>query len=238
MPRAYRALTVTIALVLGAGFLLLPDAGFADPPHWAKAKGHRKKHSDSEKHRYDTHHRRKHHDDQDDREDAEEGEVGYWDDPGEGSTYPAPSFRAPWPGYIGDNRLPVFRNGVCIPRPSAADAGAALGQGLASQVTGGNTASAVLGGILGAALGSQIDGGTRAADEDCTYQVLEGAADRQRIAWDADAATRYQVTPVRSFNRNGLACRELVTQRVQGGRIRESHRTACRDRDGRWQIVD
>ena len=52
------------------------------------------------------------------------------------------------------------------------------------QVTGGNATSAALGGVLGAVLGSQFGGGASAADEDCTYQVLEGAADRERIAWE------------------------------------------------------
>ena len=133
----------------------------------------------------------------------------------------------------------LFGGGVCIPRPSGAQAGAVLGQGLASQVTGGNATSAALGGVLGAVLGSQFGGGASAADEDCTNQVLEGAADRERIAWeDTASATRYQLTPVRSFDRSGLACRDLVTQGVHRGKIREVRRTACRDRDGAWRIVD
>jgi surface antigen len=133
----------------------------------------------------------------------------------------------------------LFGGGVCIPRPSGAQAGAVLGQGLASQVTGCNATSAALGGVLGAVLGSQFGGGASAADEDCIYQVLEGAADRERIAWeDTASATRYQLTPVRSFDRSGLACRELVTQGVHRGKIREVRRTACRDRDGAWRIVD
>ena len=103
---------------------------------------------------------------------------------------------------------------------------------------GGNATSAALGGVLGAVLGTQFGGGASAADEDCTYQVLEGAADRERIAWeDTASATRYQLTPVRSFYRSGVACRELVTQGVHRGRIREVRRTACRDR-GAWRIVD
>jgi surface antigen len=133
----------------------------------------------------------------------------------------------------------LFGGGVCIPRPSGSQVGAVLGQGLASQVAGGNATSAALGGVLGAVLGSQFGGGASAADEDCTYQILEGAADRERIAWeDTASATRYQLTPVRSFYREGLACRDLVSQGVGRGKIREVRRTACRDRDGAWRIVD
>jgi surface antigen len=77
------------------------------------------------------------------------------------------------------------------------------------------------------------------ADEDCAYQILEGAADRERIAWeDTASATRYQLTPVRSFYRSGRACRELVTQGVHRYKLPEVRRTACRDQDGAWRIVD
>ncbi len=222
---------MAVALAVGAGLLVLPQPSIADPPPWAKAKGHRKKHAENRKAKHVTRHRYEY------REvHADEDEIGDWDDR-EVSGYPRPTYRDTWSSQSGALRPSVFRNGLCIPRPSATDAGAVLGQGLASQVTGGNAASSVLGGILGAAVGSQI-GGTRVADEDCTYQVLEGAADRERIAWDADSATRYRLTPVRSFSRDGLACREIVSERVQGGEIRKSHRTACRDGAGEWHLVD
>jgi surface antigen len=164
----------------------------------------------------------------------------YEDDRGsddQGSSYPRPSFRGD--GRPGAIRPSSFSGGLCIPRPTGADAGAALGQGLAKQVTGGNAASAAIGGVLGAVLGSQIDGGARVADEDCTYQVLDRAADREQIAWeDTGSATRYELTPIRSFNRNGRSCREFVTHRMQRGKLLEIHRTACRDRAGAWHIED
>ncbi|MGH8480542.1 MAG: hypothetical protein ACREXK_13485 [Gammaproteobacteria bacterium] len=232
MHRPVRSLSLAIALASGAGLLVLPDPAPADPPHWAKANGHRAKHAGNGKH-HRKHHRHEHHLDHVDAD-----EIVDWDD-SHGSTYPAPGFREADTWHPPVTRQSVFGGGVCIPRPSGAQAGALLGQGLASQVTGGNATSAALGGVLGAVLGSQFGGGASAADEDCTYQVLEGAADRERIAWDDTAsATRYQLTPVRSFYRSGLACRELVTQSVRRGKLREVRRTACRDRDGAWRIVD
>lgn len=232
MHRPFRSLSLAIALASGAGLLVLPDPALADPPDWAKANGHRAKHAGDGKH--GKHHRHGRDEDHGDSGD----EVVDWDD-SHRSTYPAPSFREADTWHPRVTRQSLFGAGVCIPRPSGAQAGAVLGQGLASQVTGGNATSAALGGVLGAVLGNQFGGGASAADEDCTYQVLEGAADRERIAWeDTASATRYQLTPVRSFYRSGAACRELVTQGVHRGKIREVRRTACRDRDGAWRIVD
>ncbi len=230
MHRPLRSLSLAIALASGAGLVVLPDAALADPPRWAKANGHRAKHAGSGG-KHHRHERDLDHGDSDD-------EVVDRDDSHE-STYPPPSFREADTWHPPVTRQSAFGGGVCIPRPSGAEAGALLGQGLALQVTGGNATSAALGSVLGAVLGGQIGGGTSAADEDCTYQVLEGAADRERIAWeDTASATRYQLTPMRSFYRSGLACRELVTQSVQRGRLREASRTACRDRGGAWRIVD
>ncbi|MGH8564871.1 MAG: RT0821/Lpp0805 family surface protein [Gammaproteobacteria bacterium] len=226
---------MAIALASGAGLLVLPDPALADPPHWAKANGHRAKHAGSGKH---GKHHRKYHRHERDLDHGDSDEILDWDD-SDGATYPASSFREADIWHHRATRQSVFHGGVCIPRPSGAEAGAVLGQGLASQVTGGNATSTALGGVLGAVLGSQFGGGASAADEDCTYQVLEDAADRERIAWeDTASATRYQLTPVRSFYRSGRVCRDLVTQGVHRGKLREVRRTACRHRDGAWHIVD
>lgn len=175
---------------------------------------------------------------EEDENDEDLDDKDYEDDRGsydQGSSYPRPSFRGD--GRARTIRPSSFNGGLCIPRPTGADVGAALGQGLAKQATGGNAASVAIGGVLGAVLGSQIDGGARVADEDCTDQVLDRAADREQIAWeDTGSATRYELTPIRSFNRNGRSCREFVTHRMQRGKLLEIHRTACRDRAGAWHI--
>ena len=98
--------------------------------------------------------------------------------------------------------------------------------------------SAALGGVLGAVLGSQFGGGASAADEDCTYRssrvrpIGSGSRGEHRLRNPLPTDTRPQLLP----QRPGLP--ELVTQGVHRGKIREVRRTACRDRDGSWCIVD
>jgi surface antigen len=250
MRRSFRPLSAIIVLACGVSLLAVQAPALADPPPWANAKGHHAKHS---KKVQAKHHRAHRNDEPVYWEDADHVENGsrdeqvyddqaYEDRDGgryyeadREQTYPRPSFR----GYERATRPSSFSGGRCVPRPTAADAGAALGAGLAKQVTGDNAASAALGGVLGAVLGSQIDARASAADEDCTYQVLDRAADRERIAWeDTGSATHYELTPIRSFSRSGEICREFVTHRVQRGKLLEIHRTACRDRAGVWHIED
>ncbi|MGH8591685.1 MAG: hypothetical protein ACREXX_20915, partial [Gammaproteobacteria bacterium] len=163
MHRPFRSLSLAIALACGAGLLVQPDPALADPPHWAKANGHRAKHAGGGKH--GKHHRKHHRHERDLDHGDSYDEIVDWDD-SDGSPYPAPSFREADVWHPPVTRQSVFHGGVCIPRPRGAQAGAVLGQGLASQVTGGNATSAALGGVLGAVLGSQFGGGASAADED------------------------------------------------------------------------
>ncbi|MGH8651678.1 MAG: RT0821/Lpp0805 family surface protein [Gammaproteobacteria bacterium] len=89
-------------------------------------------------------------------------------------------------------------------------------------------------------VGSRADAAvTTNADEDCFRQVLESATDQEQVAWDNDgSSTHYELTPVRSYQRSGQACRELVTEIERQGQVREVYQTACRAPDGRWRIMD
>lgn len=224
--------------------LLLQGPALADPPDWAPAHGYRAKH-----HKHKHHH--KHHRYQDDHEnehgeddDDDDRRYGYYQD----RDWHRDAYRDERPHRAHRREhwrtveKPVFVNGKCSPRrgTTGADAGAALGAALGSTVGGGNALAQATGAIVGAMLGSKADVSlTTPTDEDCFTQVLEGATDQEQVAWDnATSSTHYELTPIRSYQRSGRVCRELVTTVERRGKVREVYQTACRDPNGSWQFVD
>ncbi|MGH8606145.1 MAG: RT0821/Lpp0805 family surface protein [Gammaproteobacteria bacterium] len=236
--------------VVLASALLLQDAAVADPPDWAPAHGYRNKHHKNHKnhkhHKHTDKHRRYQHDyDEDDYsedEDEHDARYGYHRDRDwqrdayrDNRPYRRPAYR---PRTVDQ---PIFVNGECTPKKATgAEAGAALGGALGAQLGSGNALATVAGTLAGAMLGSRADAAvTTSADEDCFRQVLESATDQEQVAWDNDgSSTHYELTPVRSYQRSGRACRELVTEIERQGEVREVYQTACRDPDGRWRIMD
>ena len=95
----------------------------------------------------------------------------------------------------------------------------------------------VTGAIIGVLVGRSIGRSMDEADQACTGQVLERAADRQSIAWNnPDTGVRYQVTPTDTYQRDGRYCREYVTNATIEGSRQTLHGTACRNADGSWQM--
>lgn len=90
---------------------------------------------------------------------------------------------------------------------------------------------AVVGGIVGHEVGSSMDN----ADQHCTGQVLEQANDHQTVRWaDHNNTGHYSVTPLRTYQINGIDCRDFITE-YQGPNGNERERSsACRNSDGAW----
>lgn len=129
-------------------------------------------------------------------------------------------------------------------RPGAT-AGAVLG-GVGGAVAGaqigggtGQLIATAAGGLLGAWLGSEI--GTRLDERDQTLaeEATYGALEREETSTWENPDTGYsgRVTPVSTYERDGRVCREFEHVVYIEGRQEIAHGTACRDADGRWEVV-
>ncbi len=237
--------TVRLAVLFLGSVILLPCAALAGPPDWAPAHGYRSKHEGKhhdkhhykkEKHRRDRAYEHSRYSEDDDSQDYRHHRrydryLPYHHKNDGHYSRPVPD-RTVW-----RDERPVFVKGECTPRFSGRENGAALGGVLASQASTGNAAMVATGTLLGAMLGSRVDGAAAAADEDCMQQFLEGAGEKEQVAWNS-AANRYKLTPVRNYRKDGRACREFLTTVVQKGKFREVYRAACRNTDGKWRLVN
>lgn len=95
-------------------------------------------------------------------------------------------------------------------------------------------AGAVIGVLVGKTIGRRMD----KKDQQCTGQVLERAADGKRVHWVNDDGIEFNVTPQRTFNRNGQSCREFQTVSKHNGKSQKEVETACRNSSGAWQVVN
>lgn len=95
-------------------------------------------------------------------------------------------------------------------------------------------AGAVLGVLVGKTIGRRMD----KKDQQCAGQVLERAADGKRVHWVNDDGMEFNVTPQRTFNRNGQSCREFQTVSKHNGKSHKQVETACRNSSGAWQVVN
>jgi surface antigen len=111
-------------------------------------------------------------------------------------------------------------------------AGSQIGKGK------GKTAATIGGAIVGVLVGASIGRAMDDVDQNCVGRILEHAPDRQRINWSGDRAEEYTVTPLRTFQTEGMYCREYQTAATVGGKTQHVYGTACRQPDGAWKIVD
>jgi surface antigen len=117
--------------------------------------------------------------------------------------------------------------------------GGAAGGLIGNQVGrgGGNTAATIGGAVIGAIVGGTIGRRMDQADQACVGQALEYGRTDQAVAWRDPDGDYYQVTPTRTFERQGIHCRDYVTQATIDGRRQRVTGTACREPDGTWRIV-
>lgn len=94
--------------------------------------------------------------------------------------------------------------------------------------------------ILGAVADSPISRFS-GADKERFLRAIDTAladkADGAELAWQSDTSpARGSVTPQRSFESNGMACRELLIANEYRSRKAQSVHTFCRDKTGKWKL--
>lgn len=129
---------------------------------------------------------------------------------------------------------------------SSADIGGVIG-GVIGGILGskigkgkGNTAATIAGTIIGASIGGSIGASMDEADQYCTGQAFEYAADNQPVQWsNPDTRSQYTVTPKKTYtSSSGNYCREYTSTAVVNNREDTVTGTACRDDQGNWQIIN
>ncbi len=119
--------------------------------------------------------------------------------------------------------------------------GAAAGGLLGSQFGHGSGKSLMtIAGVLGGAMaGGAIGRSMGQPDAACVDQTLERGQTGQTVAWqNPDNGTTYNVTPVKTYQREGRPCRDYTTTAVIDGQTQTLHGTACRQEDGSWKSLD
>jgi len=92
--------------------------------------------------------------------------------------------------------------------------------------------------LVNAAVGRSMD----ATDQACIGRILEYAPDRSAIRWYGAPGTTYggpafAVTPLRTFERDGLFCRDFQTVGTINGETEQAYTTACRMPDSTWRTA-
>jgi surface antigen len=133
--------------------------------------------------------------------------------------------------------------GGLAPRTTLGGLGGAAGGGLIAAAAGGSApviaASVILGGLVGGAIGERLDQRDRQLANQTANRAFETTPAGQAATWrNPDTGHSGSVTPTRTFQAaNGGYCREFQQDIVVGGQTQQSFGTACRQPDGRWQIV-
>lgn len=117
-------------------------------------------------------------------------------------------------------------------------AGAILGNQIGSGS--GKTVATVGGAIAGVFVGNSIYQGMQRADELKVARTLESTPSGHTVAWqNPDTGHRYRVTPQPAFRTGGdRICREYTSWAFIDGYEKQLTGTACRDADGRWQLMN
>ncbi|ALB23163.1 Surface antigen [Piscirickettsia salmonis] len=145
--------------------------------------------------------------------------------------------------------ISVFLVG-CAQNFSRQEVGAATGAvvgGVAGQLFGkgsGRVAMAIGGAVLGGLIGSKIGQSMDQQDKIKLNQSLEKVKAGQVTRWrNPDTGNSYSVEPVRTYQRYNKQerrqqyCREFQQKAMIAGQKQEIYGTACRQPDGRWQVI-
>lgn len=92
--------------------------------------------------------------------------------------------------------------------------------------------------LVTATLGRSMD----AADQACIGRILEYAPDREAVRWygaphGAYGGPAFAVTPLRTFERDGLFCRDFQAVGTVNGETEQGLVTACRMPDSVWRPI-
>jgi surface antigen len=111
-------------------------------------------------------------------------------------------------------------------------AGSQIGKGK------GKTAATIGGTIIGVLVGASIGRDMDEVDQNCVGRILEYAPDRRRVKWESERGEDYAVMPLRTYQTDGMYCREYQTAATVGGQVQHVYGTACRQPDGAWKIIN
>ncbi len=117
--------------------------------------------------------------------------------------------------------------------------GGVLGGAIGSQVGGGDgrTAAIIAGTLAGAAIGGSIGRTMDDVDRANAGRALETVRTGVASRWsNPDTGNAYRVVPTRTFETSGGPCREYTIDAVISGQSETVYGTACRQRDGSWQV--
>ena len=92
-------------------------------------------------------------------------------------------------------------------------------------------------GVFGAFSASQPSGDPKVFAGVRLVDILERTPDGGYVAWlNPETETTYQVHVLATVTSGIGSCRTFTVRRTAAGSIRESHRTACREAKGVWEI--
>ncbi len=130
----------------------------------------------------------------------------------------------------------------CANGPNKAGIGAyggAAGGAIIGQAIGHNTEATLIGAAVGTMLGYIIGNEMDKYDREQLNHVYERGVSKQTNAWrNPDTGHQYQVTPQPFYAdpQTNQPCRQAEIRTIIDGKAETAYTTACRDKDGRWQL--
>ena len=119
--------------------------------------------------------------------------------------------------------------------------GAAAGAAIAAAVGGSPgaiVAAGAAGGLLGGVIGHKLDDRDKRMAAQASQQAFESGKTGESTDWsNPDSGNSGSVTPTKTYQlANGQYCRQYTQDIIVGGEKHQTHGTACRGADGRWEV--
>jgi surface antigen len=115
--------------------------------------------------------------------------------------------------------------------------GSNLGKGHGNVV--GIAVGTLAGAAIGGVIGSSLDEKDKNYHQEASSQALEYNQNGHISRWvNPDSGNSGSVQPIRTFQRDGLYCREYRQTIAVGDKKEDGYGTACRQPDGTWKIVN
>jgi len=97
--------------------------------------------------------------------------------------------------------------------------------------------AAIAGALIGAAAAKALGEPLDRADRTCLNHVFEYGEIGRTVAWtNPDTGLRTEVTPTRTFQRDGLFCRDFTASLTLTGQASRPAGIACRTAEGQWTL--
>ncbi len=137
--------------------------------------------------------------------------------------------------------LGLLTSGCATKTESGAGIGALAGAAIGSQFGPANRRleGAILGAFVGAVMGSVIGHEMDRQDHEQLSQVYESGRSDVPTSWvNPDTGNKFKVTPKAAYKgrRHGRPCREARIDATINGKPETVVTTACRARDGMWEL--